>query len=248
VPLLKRKRGDLDAVHCHLRCKPLALQSRTCDPHRLIRIANERRRLANKGQSQSPGSPCLIYSVGSLGHFEWEDGMYRELGNRNDLCEIHIFDPKDYSKRSLRRKGMHFHAWGLRSSYSTNYNGTDTAKGTYLSLPETMERLGHVGRVIDIFKIDCEGCEWFVFRDLLGTSIKSRNVDIRQILVETHGLPPQSEVVSPLDYFDAFAQGGFALFSKEVNIYPGANNRCVEWSYVRLHPDFWRQQTMTNGP
>jgi Methyltransferase domain len=219
VSLLKRKRGDLDAVHCHLRCKPLALQTRTCDPHRLIRIANERRQLvANTGDSQNHESPCLIYSVGSQGKFEWEDGMYRELGNRNDICEIHIFDPKDFSKtrNDLQQKGMHFHAWGLTSSYSKMYNGTKKTKnGSYLSLPETLEKLGHVGRVIDIFKIDCEGCEWFVFRDLLGTSIKSRNVDIRQILV--------------------------ALFSKEVNIHPAANNKCVEWSYVKLHPDFWRK-------
>jgi Methyltransferase domain len=169
--------------------------------------------------------------------------MYRELGNRNDVCEIHIFDPKDYSKRSLRGRGMHFHAWGLTSSYSTNYNGTEKAPGNYLSLPETMERLGHVGRVIDIFKIDCEGCEWFVFKDLLGTSIKSHNIDVRQILVETHELPAEGGDVTPLDYFDAFAQSGFALFSKEVNIHPAANNRCVEWSYVKLHQDFWRQST-----
>jgi hypothetical protein len=72
--------------------------------------------------------------------------------------------------------------------------------------------------------------------------------DIRQILVETHGLPsPYARTVSwpypPMnatDYFDAFAEHGYLLFSKEVNIHPAAAGQCVEFSYIKLHPDFLR--------
>jgi hypothetical protein len=39
------------------------------------------------------------------------------------------------------------------------------------------------------------------------------------------------------DYFDAFKQAGFVLFSKEVNSAWG-EGKCVEWSYLKLHTDF----------
>jgi hypothetical protein len=32
-------------------------------------------------------------------------------------------------------------------------------RGDMLSLPGIIDRLGHEERVIDVFKIDCEGCE-----------------------------------------------------------------------------------------
>ena len=48
----------------------------------------------------------------------------------------------------------HYHAWGLKSSY---VDIEIPFKAEFLSLQETLQRLGHVGRRIDIFKIDCEG-------------------------------------------------------------------------------------------
>ena len=55
-------------------------------------------------------------------------------------------------------------------------------RGKYMSMQETVKELGHENRVIDILKIDCEGCEWFTYKDWL-------EFDIRQILVETHNAP-----------------------------------------------------------
>ena len=49
-------------------------------------------------------------------------------------------------------------------------------------MQETLSKVGHQNRSIDIFKIDCGSCEWYSFRDWF-------EADIRQRLVETHGLP-----------------------------------------------------------
>lgn len=45
------------------------------------------------------------------------------------------------------------------------------------------------------------------------------------------------------DFFDAFMDNHFAMFSKEVNVYGGGN--CIEFSYVKLHPDFWGRRNST---
>jgi hypothetical protein len=98
---------------------------------------------------------------------------------------------------------------------------------------------------IDIFKIDCESCEWANYKDWISA-------DIRQILIENHGVPSpftgnkwhhESMLVS--DFYDAFRDNHFAMFSKEVNVYGGGN--CIEFSYIKLHPDFWGPKNSTKA-
>jgi hypothetical protein len=65
-------------------------------------------------------------------------------------CEIHTFDPTIGGQPSnLPAGNIQFHPWGLA--------GQDN--GTFKTLPAIINELGHTGREIDIFKIDCEGCE-----------------------------------------------------------------------------------------
>jgi hypothetical protein len=64
---------------------------------------------------------------------------------------------KDYTRKGdAASKGIHFHKWGLRSSYS---DAGRLPKYTYLTLREMMQRLNHTGRALDIFKVDCEQCK-----------------------------------------------------------------------------------------
>ena len=124
-----------------------------CDPHRL-QVQAERRQA--KGEA---GPHCLIYSVGSNGNYEFEDGMYQINGN---ACEIHIFDfSANYTRDKNSERNMHFHQIGLQG---TQQNRQPSRGGVFMSFPQILKHLGHEGRTIDIFKIDCEGCEWDTYR------------------------------------------------------------------------------------
>jgi hypothetical protein len=100
---------------------------------------------------KNPG--CLIYSIGSAGKFQFEDGMFNITGM---LCEVHIFDPGDFSRADMKlgtnNMNMFFHKWGFVSSYDHTYK-SPLKYGEWITLDETVKRLGHEGRTIDIFKV-----------------------------------------------------------------------------------------------
>ena len=91
-----------------------------------------------------------------------------------------------------------------------------------------MKDLGHENRTIDVFKIDCEWCEWFTYKSWLD-----ENVFLRQILVETHNAPmPEAR-----DFFFDLHDAGYVIFSKEANY---QNNACgVEFAFLKLHTEFF---------
>lgn len=133
----------------------------TCDPENVSRVAAERRKM--KGSFKKDPADCLIYSVGSNGNYRFEDGLYELLAADGTICEVHIFDPGEYDRPENVEKNMHYHNWGLKSSYSDKYQPkANRGRGKYYSFPEIQKELGHQNRTVDIFKIDCEGCEWFV--------------------------------------------------------------------------------------
>jgi hypothetical protein len=195
-----------------------------CDPHRL---AHQR-----KGD-------CLVYSIGSNGDFRFE----RDLQEMAPYCEIHVFDPGNYSHAAVSdwHVNVTYHAIGLKASYEIPLNLTETSfslgnlksfedSGSHFkTLPEIQQELGHVGRRIDVFKIDCEGCEFRTYKDWL-------DVDIGQLLVETHRVPPVAQ-----DFFRDLHDAGFVLFHKEPNIMH-SNGECIEFSFLRLDSSFFEAE------
>jgi hypothetical protein len=120
----------------------------TCDPHRL--------------RTQKD---CLIYSIGGEGDYGWEDSLIDIVGV-NKHCEIHVFGAGSHARAGdPESKNIHYHQWAMKSSYDSVYNAAD-AKRHGLSSTNTasfldmVERLGHQNRTIDIFKLNCEQCEW----------------------------------------------------------------------------------------
>ena len=73
-------------------------------------------------------------------------------------CEVHTFDhtvDADWVPPSY----LNYHRIGLAGLVEEN-------DIDMLSLPSIIDRLGHEDRVIDVFKIDCEGCECVFGRSL----------------------------------------------------------------------------------
>ena len=186
-----------------------------CDPHRL-----------------SKKHDCTVYSVGSNGDFSFEVGLQERLPN----CQVHIFDLQDYSQDKPRGLKAQFHVWGLKPSYDTNVTGWDTRFATqpwldparkidkFKTLQETMAELGH--KAIDVFKIDCEGCEWQSYQDWI-------QADLRQLLVEVHDSP--APVVN--DFFQGIHHAGYVMFHKEPNI-QFSNGRCQEIGFLKMAKTF----------
>lgn len=195
-----------------------------CDPHRLKRIS-ERRKLKDP---ESPG--CLVYSIGSEGDFQFETGLQELLGDKYDTCEIHIFDMGHYGHKTPKGMNMHYHQWGLVK------DGTRKNSRRFKSLSETVKALGHENReTIDIFKIDCERCEWSTWQDWFGPSIPM----LQQILIEVHDTPLQHT----LPFFDGLMKDrGYVMFHKEPNIQFAGGN-CVEFSFLKLHDEFFVNKT-----
>jgi hypothetical protein len=118
-------------------------QTLTCNAHRLL----DRKK-------------CLIYSFGSDGKYTWEDGLVDLLGSMH--CEIHVFDPADHERAGdAVLKNIHYHKWDLKSSYDEAFNAKqkgDARRGANpdsFTFQESLDKLGHQDRTIDILRVDC---------------------------------------------------------------------------------------------
>lgn len=149
--------------------------------------------------------------------------MYNILadGKNKSTCEVHVFDPKNYSSNVPRDTSsmVHFHAWGITNEVSESKN--------FKTMGETVQILGHGGMIVDIFKIDCEGCEWKTFKDWFSVDL-----DIRQILVEVHTAPAVAN-----KFFETLQQEGYVTFHKEPNII--MEGKLVEYAFLKLESSFF---------
>jgi len=99
-----------------------------------------------------------------------------------------------------------------------------------------IKELGHVGRTVELFKIDCEGCEWKTFPGWFG------DLKIRQINVELHpqGRPTgESLDTSANRFFKYLHQKGYVIHHKESNTY-GCQGICIEYALVLLKPGIFQ--------
>eukprot|EP00438_Fugacium_kawagutii_P017709 Skav207312 [mRNA] locus=scaffold2296:235436:237874:- [translate_table: standard] len=146
--------------------------------------------------------------------------------------EIH----KKRLKAQLREAPIHTFDLNPWSSYTDkpmpffiNYHTERIGRPLSKDLSEIVKDLRHSGRTIDIFKIDCEGCEWETYESWFDES-----VDIRMVLVEVH----KSSSVDAIHSFFKFLRSlGYVIYSKEPNTY-SCGGSCQEFSFIKLHSDF----------
>lgn len=202
-------------------------EAKLCDPDRII-------------AERSDGSPCLIYAFhhgGKEGSMHnWVRGLVNYFHQR---CEIHVFGEVEITFRGSNNVVQH--VW-------LPNNKTGTAERDAASPSGIKENLGHGGRSIDILLLDCDGCEWYIYRDIF-------ELQPLQFLVQTHDLPvperpKETEKFGVLprmaasEFFDAFRIHNFVLFAKEV--LSGADE-CFEtnWSFLRLDKTFLGGSSLT---
>lgn len=201
-----------------------------CDPHRITRQFQER----EERDPDNDMNRCVVYSIGSNCDFSFELGMQKAVGV--GTCEYHTFDFGDFQHCTPPElKNAHYHKWGIvKQDKQGNGDELPPPKQKFYGLKDTFKLLGHEKLdKIDVFKIDCEGCEWTSFDDWLDPDMPSLN----QILVELHK-PPREMATK---FFDTLQALGYVRFHKEPNIqYPDGG--AIEYAFLKLAKDFFPEE------
>jgi len=193
-----------------------------CDPHRIVTLAQQRK-------AKNPNAPgCVVYSIGSNGDFQFELAVQNVVGK--GTCDIHIFDMGDYGGEMPSELDATYHKWGLKKQEDKDNGKATVVNGEiFRGLKDVIKELGHEKlETIDIFKIDCEGCEWRTYTDWMGPDIPN----LQQILVETHQAPEKHA----LAFFDTLKDAGYATFHKEPNLLWTSN---MEYAFLKLDKKFF---------
>jgi len=196
-----------------------------CGPKRIIQVATEQKR------------KCLVYSFDYQNFYQWEVDL-NTLVNRE--CEIHIFHPLQKPMEQFKDLNIHVHPWFLSGTrdalQSSSAEDSDRlldkvlTDGQSKSLLETMTKLGHSDRILDVLRVDCAGCEFHVYKEWL-------DVDIRQLLVTTYNAPK----LLVTQFFSDIQLHGYASYSKEPDIHPSYKNKKIlkiYWGMIKLKPSF----------
>ncbi|CAI5466976.1 unnamed protein product [Closterium sp. Yama58-4] len=172
----------------------------------------------------------VVYSIGSFGQYSFEDSIYKLLH-----VQPHTFDPFLVPATTARMQNvscLHFHPIGLSANSELQNYTTKFPAMKFMTLGGIMELLNHT--YVDIFKIDCEGCEEALIPEIGAAngnaaaqlSVHGGTLPFGQILVEFHkmNLP---QVTLPLVY--TLEKLGYRMFSIEYN--PQCWH-CCEMSFI----------------
>lgn len=98
----------------------------------------------------------------------------------------------------------------------------------FKTLEDTIAELKHSGR-ISVLALDCEACEWDMYRDVL-----SLEEPIQQVLMQMHGTPYMAN-----ELFLAMLEAGYVIFNREKS----GDGDVWDYSWMKLAPSFfnWNQ-------
>lgn len=153
---------------------------------------------------------CIVYSVGSNNVFDFEVAVHASL----PACEIHVFDftveapnPPPY---------VTYHSVGLGATDAPPFSRLETI----------IFDLGHENEMIELLKIDCEGCEV----DAVFTAVPPIK-NVRQLLLEIHGSAVTAEQFHA--FFRAMSAAGWVVTAKEPNTQYGLGST-IEYAFLKL--------------
>jgi len=181
-----------------------------CDPSRIYTISEERLRQGGNG--------CVIYAFGnkSTNPIRFLQDL---TGEMDDSCETHAFRSSwGQGIMDSLQTNVHFHPWGMESKSDSHLGRTD-----HLTFKETLHQLGHDNYDIDILSIDCDGCEWDAYNEIL------ERTSISQLIVELHSAPHQVN-----DFFLEMKMHGYVVFHKESS----NNGKNQVYSFIKLGQNF----------
>ncbi|CAI7846125.1 unnamed protein product, partial [Closterium sp. NIES-53] len=132
----------------------------------------------------------VVYSIGSFGMYSFEMEMHQMLRTMP-----YTFDPfLPPAKRNIMASlpFLHFIEIGLSGTASLPVYRTKFPEKKFATLPEMMGQFGH--NYVDVFKIDCEGCEVEWIKDLgklynntgKRLAVHGGKLPFGQILIEFH--------------------------------------------------------------
>ncbi|KAI8112046.1 hypothetical protein M9435_004538 [Picochlorum sp. BPE23] len=124
----------------------------------------------------------------------------------------------------LEEKRIHFHNWNLDTASGTNEKGW-----VRKTIQEIVSELDHLGRTIQVFKIDCEGCEYGVIPQVIE-KVRNGQLSIEQIHIEMHG----TDAAKIQKIFQTMRSAGYAIFHKERNHWGCNGYSCVEYAFISM--------------
>ena len=162
---------------------------------------------------------CLIYSFGLDKNIEWEKRMAKKYG-----CDVFGFDPTSNFPENAA-EGVKFHKLGLvgagvsaRALADTHSILYDEIDPTQLrTLGDIMKFLGHEGRKIDILRLDCEGCEYGVLKQL---ACGGDSHLVNQLMIEFHfqknlGIANDDDILIGADAINCLEEDRWGITSME---------------------------------
>ena len=169
--------------------------------------------------------PCSVLSVGSSNEFSFEREMVERF-----RCTIHIYDHT--SNPPTPGVDIPAHLMHLVKFHRTAFDTTvvDEQTTTLSVMVDNLIQAAGTDRV-DIFKIDCEGCEFSSFQSPENVQIVQKKVV--QMQMEIHFGPNSLQQVSNL-WFAMVNKFGMVPFHKEANIeFPmGGDGLALELAFL----------------
>ena len=213
-----------------------------CAPSRIIDLADEYNNMKGryrKVRKQRGRRECLIYVSGGndmeFGHqfSTFSEARMAELHTNEpgvdlSVCEIHIFnhfiDPTLLSNTATQSvHGIHVHPFGFRPENKESM-GVASDGTAFKTIKETVKELGHAGKSLSILAIDCEGCEWDMYREVL-----SSDFTVQEVLIQMHGTPFIAN-----RFFVAMHNAGYAIFHREE-----VGSSVYDYSFLKLAPSYF---------